>query len=373
MMRAFITILCAGIVALIALKLYAREPVDANTFQLPTVKMPIEEWQGQAFTAREVDDIKALIDRESRELPQMKSACAPAVVLWLGNSQLHTINYAKPGDHLAPYWVRKWTRCPDSTIPLGVSLPNANLQEHYILAKYAFEKVPVKLLLLELCFDDLREDGLRDEFGALLQDGERGSLSDEPVARGIIDLAEAEWKHVDPNEENPGLDGFVQKGLEDQLDSGLGTVWPLWAKRQHLRVKLLTDIYFLRNDVLGIKPTTVRKLIAPRYDRNMAALEALLGEARDKHIPVVAYIAPIRNDVPLPYDSVEYARWKSVVEPLARKYGATFANLENLVPGSLWGSYHGDDIDFMHFQGPGHQLLAKAVLLYVEAATQAAN
>lgn len=105
----------------------------------------------------------------------------------------------------------------------------------------------------------------------------------------------------------------------------------------------------------------------------MAAVEAQLSEARDKHVPVVAYIAPIRNDVPHPYNSVEYARWKSVGEPLAHKYGATFINHENLVPGGLWGSYHGDDIDFMHFQGTGHQLLAKAVLPYVEAATQAAN
>jgi hypothetical protein len=33
----------------------------------------------------------------------------------------------------------------------------------------------------------------------------------------------------------------------------------------------------------------------------------------------------------------------------------------------LWGTYHGDDIDFMHFQGEGHKLLATALLPHVQA------
>jgi hypothetical protein len=55
-------------------------------------------------------------------------------VLWLGNSQLHYINYinqSRAGGYVAPFWLRKASACPAATILLGVSLPNASLQEHY--------------------------------------------------------------------------------------------------------------------------------------------------------------------------------------------------------------------------------------------------
>jgi lysophospholipase L1-like esterase len=49
------------------------------------------------------------------------------------------------------------------------------------------------------------------------------------------------------------------------------------------------------------------------------------------------------------------------VADLASKYGAQFLNLETAVPPGLWGMYHKDDVDFMHFQGDGHRLLAQAI------------
>jgi hypothetical protein len=36
-------------------------------------------------------------------------------------------------------------------------------------------------------------------------------------------------------------------------------------------------------------------------------------------------------------------------------------NLERLVPAHQWGSVRKGDIDFMHFQGSGHKLLADAL------------
>jgi hypothetical protein len=43
-------------------------------------------------------------------------------------------------------------------------------------------------------------------------------------------------------------------------------------------------------------------------------------------------------------------------------HGAIALNLERLVPNELWGSYHAEDVDFMHFRGKGHELLAQALL-----------
>jgi lysophospholipase L1-like esterase len=98
----------------------------------------------------------------------------------------------------------------------------------------------------------------------------------------------------------------------------------------------------------------------------------LTGQRADQYtysnVKIITYIAPIRNDVPLPYDLAEYGEWKLAVEELSRNYGATHINLEKLVPAELWGNYFSNDIDFMHFRGQGHQLLARALLPYVDAA-----
>jgi hypothetical protein len=366
-MRPLWRILTAVAIALVALILYDGVEVNPETFALdPTVTLATEAWEGQTFTASDVAGIKMLVQREQAELPDLAAGCPPFLILWLGNSQLHYINQARDGDHVAPFWLRKASTCPSGTVPLGISLPNANLQEHYILADYVWKRLPVRLLLLELCFDDLREDGLRDEFSMVLARAESGTANQRLAWRRIVQRAEAGWQHSDRSEENSGLEGFAQKDLEDRLDGAIGQVWPLWRDRQNLRVKALTDLYYVRNGLLGIKPTTIRKLIAARYERNMNALEALLQEAQAQNIKVIAYVAPIRHDVLLPYDLKEYGDWKRVVAELSRKYDAEQINLENLVPADLWGSYVAQDIDFMHFRGKGHQLLAGALLPYVE-------
>ena len=93
----------------------------------------------------------------------------------------------------------------------------------------------------------------------------------------------------------------------------------------------------------------------------MKALEDVLWRSKKKGMPVYAYIAPIRQDLPLPYDAKEYMEWKVAVEQLIRSYGGQFINLEMLVPDKDWGAYHNDDVDFMHFQGEGHHLVGNKI------------
>jgi hypothetical protein len=325
-----------------------------------------EQWNGVPFTASKVRDMATVVAHERGQTHASgRAGCARQTLLWLGNSQLHFINQFQPGDRLAPYWLRRSLSCADSVVPLGFSLPNANIQEHYIIARYVAERLPIRTVLVSLVFDDLREDGLRGDFRDLLTDEFRATLKTPSVAAEIV--ARADTLHaVEPGEaENVGLDGFAQKRLEDGLNARLSAVWPLWADRANLRARLLTDLYWIRNTALGIKATTVRKLIPDRLDRNMRALEEMLGYLRQRGIRVVAYIAPIRQDQPLPYDAREYARWKTEVTALAQRYGADLVNLEALVPADLWGEYNEGQVDFMHFRGPGHRLLAEALLPYV--------
>ena len=138
-------------------------------------------------------------------------------------------------------------------------------------------------------------------------------------------------------------------------------MWSLWDHRAGLRAELLEDLYYLRNWTFGITLTSVRKMISPRYERNMLALEALLDDCRENGIPVLMYVAPIRQDMTLPYDLAGYNRWKQELQTLAKHHSARYRDLDALVPGHLWGAYHEHDVDLMHFQGEGHKLLAEEV------------
>jgi hypothetical protein len=102
-------------------------------------------------------------------------------------------------------------------------------------------------------------------------------------------------------------------------------------------------------------------VIPARYDRNMAALAQLLDDAKTARIPVIAYIAPLRPDIPPPYDARQYSEWKTEAAEVIHGKGGRLLNLEHLVPAGNWGTYHADDVDFMHFQGEGHRLVAAAL------------
>lgn len=368
-MGSTIRLVLSCALALTGLVLYGGKTIDPNTFQLdPTMVLGSESWKGETFTASAVGGIEKVVASEQRRaLTAAERGCSPLTILWLGNSQLHYINQFQRGERLAPYWLRRELACPDTTVPLGFSLPNANLQEHYVIARYVTERLPVRALVISLVFDDLREDGLRDEFADTLKAEDRQALKTDPVAREIVSRAESHWGSRSSNDENAGLEGFVQKRLEDALNEKVGAVSSLWADRANLRSRVLTDLYWTRNALLGIKATTIRKSIPDRYERNMRALEALLSAMRKRNIPVIGYIAPIRQDHPLPYDRSEYARWKDSVQTLASRYGAKVINMEELIPPRLWGAYNEGQIDFMHFTGPGHRILAEALLPHVRA------
>lgn len=371
-MSALIRLAIAVAMALIALHIYNLSSIDPERFGIDaTVMLSRESWNGRYYTASTVEWIKSLVADYQKHPIEAQAGCKPFTMLWLGNSQLHFVNQAKVGDHVSPYWLRNSLDCPSTTVPLGVSLPNANLQEHYVLEKYVTDRVPVRLILLAVCFDKLRGDGLRPEFASMLDQRDRAVLSKDSIGREIVQIAQKEWKGQDAGGEQAGLTGFAQKGVEDRLNAGLEKLSPLWADREKMRLLAFVDLYHLRNAILGIKGTTVRKSIPGRRQRNMRALEALLSDARERGIRTIMYIQPIRQDLPIPYDRSEYEDWKRELSALAPKYGATLLNFETLVPGSDWGVADTTvGVDFMHFRNQGHKLVATALLPYVRAAQE---
>ena len=294
-----------------------------------------------------------------------------SAALWLGNSQVHAVNQLQPGEtNASPLLFRRLER--KGLDLLTFSLPNANLQEHYVLFEYLRLRMPLKVLILPVCFDDMREEGLRSpDVTDFLQDvGTMHSLTETPIGRRLLKSSSSGKANEvgETKNDSQGLAGTIQDRVENSLNAWMGEHSRLWQLRPEIRGWLFYSVlYPFRNTVLGITPSTTRRLIPGRYRDNFAAIEAILLRAKSEDIRVAVYVVPLRGGVKIPYDASEYAVFKSELERLVLLHGATFENLEKLVPDESWGTKgatslnSAEEIDFMHFAYQCHQLLAEAI------------
>lgn len=295
-----------------------------------------------------------------------KSRGSKPVVLWLGNSQLHGLNQAKPGQRVAPELLYPHVASAGYDI-LSVSPCNGAPQEHFVVLEHMLPKVPLKAVVVEVCFDDFREIGLRDNIRevALTDEATRSALEETDSGRAL--LAQYDTASEEFEGELAGLSGTVQAQVEGRLNGFLDHHVSLWDRRAEARGRIRVGLIRIRNTVFGITPQSKRRMLQPRYVSNLDALATLTRRAVDRGAHVLLYVAPIRNDVALPYDDAEYEKFKKDLAELAATNGANVANLESLVPAEHWGTKDNttlaadSELDFMHFQYGGHVLLAEAV------------
>ena len=290
------------------------------------------------------------------------------VILWLGNSQLQAINQPKPDDEVSSSQLHRKLK-KFGMYTLTFSQPNANLQEHYLLFAHLLNQFPIETLILPLVFDDMREEVLRPNLKNILEDLETLEIIKKTfTGKNLISLI-SEKNTVGgqlKNEKNTYQDQW-----ENYLNRELAQIWSLWNDRDNLRSKFLGSLYLLRNSILNINATTTRKMIKGPYIKNLKAYEDILNLANINKIKAIVYIAPLRNDVKIPYDLDEDKDFKTKTKNVADKYDVNFVSLENIIPGEFWG-YKGsinlknnNDLDFMHFKGNGHRILAEKLFFEV--------
>jgi hypothetical protein len=305
------------------------------------------------------------------EYPEDAEAClAPArtrdlphQVLWLGNSQLNAINQYQPGERPAPILLAEALR-PESVEVLTFSQPNASLQEHYVMFEYVMAHYDDRLdwLLLGLVFDDTRETGLRAAIAEALEAPDLAArLATTETGRRLLKAAAPD--------DNVAAGGAATLAMasENALSAFLDKHAGAWAAREEARGRMEIRLHELRNTVFGIQPTSKRSILPAAYATNLQALRDLLARARDLGVRVLTYVVPLRSDVEPPYIAAEYATFKRDVAEISAHYGADRIDLEDLVPAEHWGTKPptvlggGEELDFMHFQSPGHGLLSEAI------------
>jgi len=286
------------------------------------------------------------------------------VVLWLGNSQLHSINQKQPGDVTAGYILHKHAKI-DNKYYLTYSQPNASLQEHYLLFEYLVDKLPITTLVLPVVFDDMRETGIRFSLLEALKN-KTVSMNLNRTKIGKV-IATNQIEQDMAGNEMHAIENTVQDVSENYLNDKLSEIWGVWAGRANLRGDVLNNLYIFRNWLFGIGPSSIRRMIPSRYNLNMQALKAILMSASEKKIKVLLYIVPLRNDVTVPYDLIQYQKFKKETLFIAEELAVNFSNFEHLVPAKYWGTKNattiggGQELDFMHFQAGGHKLIAEAI------------
>ena len=256
------------------------------------------------------------------------------VILWFGNSQLHSINQYQLGDETAAAQIYR-TLKEYNFHTLTLSQANANLQEHYLLFAYLLDRFPIKTLILPIVFDDMRENEIRTDIKGVLKDHFSYKKINETLSgKSLI----SRFKDEDLVDNNSNvLTDTKQNHFENVLDKKLGKVWPLWTKRDIFRGELFGKLYLLRNSIFGIKATTTRKMIRGNYVNNIRAYQDILKLALDNKVKVLVYIPPIRGDIKIPYDEKEYNNFKNEIKKFSEEYKVNFISLENLVPSKFWG------------------------------------
>ena len=294
------------------------------------------------------------------------NAVGNEVVLWLGNSQLHTINQMEDGDELSSSILHKAAKKQDQYF-LTFSQPNSSLQEHYLLFEYLLQNLPISYLILPVVFDDLRETGIR---GGLIKALENEEVIKRLSKRNVGKILISNQGDKDAAGNDMGaLAQTTQEVTEKQLNSYLEDIWGIWKQRPEFRGHLMGSLYLLRNWIFGITPSSTRRMIPGRYSLNMQAMKAILHSANEQGIKVLVYIVPLRDDVKIPYDLDQYDKFKSEVELSSKSnYEIRYVNFEKIVPANLWGSKAsttiggGEELDFMHFKAGGHKILADGIL-----------
>jgi lysophospholipase L1-like esterase len=278
--------------------------------------------------------------------------------VWLGNSQLHSIIDEQPGDFLVSHWLKNdWPRQCCRSLELRVFSPaSPSLQEQFVLSQYIVNRVPLDAMIVAIPFNDFMQDGLRDDFVFILTAELRSHLEELSVGKKVVSRAAKPLKS-DP----PASTISFQARADAWLSERLAAFSELWRMRPDFRAILATDVLSVRNWIFDVQPTRVRKLIKARYDLNMEALTAIVSDLHNKQIAAILYIPPLAQDHPFPYDHDEYKAFKADIMNVAHTYSATMLDLEQAVPADLWDRHA---IDYMHFNGEGHKLLAKALLTF---------
>ena len=311
------------------------------------------------------------LDRERPVRPGVRQ------LLHLGNSQALAIMDRHPGDLTSPQWLQVLLGRRGSTadVRLG-ALPNMTTEETLISAVAAVEDRPARAdaIVSAVVLEEFRGVGSRAELKALARNARtraaiRGLLEANPdlsAAASALSWAATDQKApTSPNTWTSAIDDAVM---------AVASRIPLVARRDRVRAYLVVKFLSTRNRLLGISSASARPVPDATFRTSIEMLELLLRYCRDRRVPLLLYLAPIRPLEPNPNLPRDVARFRREVPALCARYRVTCLDYVHLLPEKMWSDYDTEDDtatagqrDFAHFTGAAHKVLAESLIEHLSA------
>ena len=259
-----------------------------------------------------------------------------------GNSQLHAVNNIEEDSELVALRLHKKS-LKHNEYAFTVSYGNANFQEMLWAFKELLSQLDIKKIYIACVFDDMREVGLRFE------------------------MLNKESESQDFDIRNSKQTFFPELSLQNISEEAIQKIFtdtPAWNTRHELKYRINVNLRSFRNKVFRITPETKRKILPYAYEINIGHLESILRTASDNNVQVITYIAPLLQDLQIPYIQEEYLDYKKDIERVSIINNAKFFNFEEVVPNKDWGLKQSTQFssslekDYMHFTEEGHIILA---------------
>ena len=289
-------------------------------------------------------------------------------ILLLGNSQLNGINQKKNKDYLASYYlINKFNQVDKNLITFA--LPNGSITEFLILIEYLNQKIKIDKLVISLVFDDLREGKVRPDLASLFDNLDFKNKFNKSENRKKIIKKITNQNDVVKNYES---DESIQDKVEKKINNFLNSCCNYENKKKFATNRIYHNLYLLRNYIFKIDPSSERKMIPSFYQDNIKSLKEIINISKENNINLYFYIAPIRQDIKLPYDMNEYNNFLNFSKNISDSYNINYKNLEKIIPNNLWGTKPGTsierkkEVDFMHFQGPAHKILSSNIYNFLQ-------
>ena len=219
----------------------------------------------------------------SRYWPAIPDARHKPLTIICGMSQMNAINEYQPGDKIIAELMDD-ELAPKGARVFGLNAGNLCNEEalFLLLSAVANPQTTPKAFIYAVCFDKFRNIDLRPGYRAFLtRHPEVEALWEQSAARAEQEhpLAAAKMRRTlaDIRAERQKV---ADETFEVRLRSKIAALSPLVDARQQLNATAQRELYFFRNWLFRIKPTSKRPIIEGRYRLNQEFLQEMIAISR---------------------------------------------------------------------------------------------
>lgn len=291
-------------------------------------------------------------------------------VCFIGNSQMLAVSLAdgEPrSDQAEPTYVDQLALDGDrrGLLVYRLSAPGMSYAEALWYVRYLLldDRIRPDEVVVQVNYQAFWNAGIR---GGMLEMLEQDRFREviEREAAGNAAYAETfrealrTWKQMrEKKPETAAADARVGERVEAATRKRLGELFPRFAERRTHKDDLLEMLYRLRVYVLQLKPSTARTISGTRWERSRAALEAMVGACREKHVKVLLFHAPLNPKVKLYRSARDREEYRKFIATVAGQEGVRLVDLESALSEQYWGRWMNGP-DPLHIGRQGHRLMA---------------